>query len=159
MPSGWRGEHLNDIEIHDVGSRGLPWITLRIGFGVDIPGEYAGLGLAPYLPVPASARIVFAAEVTLGDHENLGEVLLVLRELKSGGGFVGQATHPLVKTEDPQSVLLSHSMLDDGNVAEPLLMMKRETPRPGGLTVTLKGLAFGNFADYPLWRFSRRETE
>ena len=157
MPSGWRGEHLDDIEIQDVGSRGLPWITLRIGFGVDIPGDYAGIGIAGYLPAPRGARIVLASEVTLGESENLSDVLMILRELKSGGGLVGQATRSLERTEDPQPVLLSHSMIDEGSVAEPVLMMKRESLGPGGLTVTLRGLAFGNLEDYPLWRF-RGET-
>ena len=159
MPSGWRAEHLNDIEIHDIGARGLPWITLRIGFGVDIPGEYAGLGIASYLPAPKAATIALVAEVTLGDGENLGDVLMIVRELKGGGDLVGQATRSLQRVEDPQSVIISHNMLAEGNVAEPVLMMKRESPGPGGLTVTLRGLAFGNIADYPLWRFSRRETE
>jgi hypothetical protein len=159
MPSGWRSEHLDDIEIHDVGSRGLPWITFHIGFGVDIPGEYAGLGMAPYLPAQKTAMIVLAAEVTLGEWRNLGDVLLIVRESKSGGGLVGQATRSLQRVEDPQSVVLSHSMIADGGVAEPILMLKRATPEPGGVTVTLRGLAFGNYADYPLWRFSRRETE
>ncbi len=159
LPSGWRGEHLNEIEIHDVGSRGSPWITLRIGFGVDIPGEYAGIGVATYLPAPKDARIVLSAEVTLGESENLGDVLMILREVQSGGGFVGQATRSLQMDEDPQSVLLTYSMTESGDLAEPVLMMKRRSIGPGGLTVTLRGLAFGNLADHPLWRFSRRETE
>jgi hypothetical protein len=159
MPSGWRSEHLDDIEIHDLGSRGLPWITFHIGFGADIPGEYAGLGMAAYLPAPKTATIVLAAQVTLGEWRNLDDVLLIVRESKSGGGLVGQATRSLERVEDPQSVVLSHSMIADGGVVEPILMMKRATPGSGGLTVTLRGLAFGNFADYPLWRFSPREIE
>ena len=158
LPSGWRNEHLSNIEILDVGSRGLPWITLRLDFSSDLPGEYAGLGVAAYLPAPKTARIVLAAEVTLNELENLGEALLILRESTSDGGFVGQATHALQKVEDAQSVVISYGMTTDG-VSAPILMMKRGSARPGGMTLTLRGLAFGNHADHPLWRFARRETE
>ena len=159
MPSGWRSEHLQDIEVYDVGFRGLPWITLRIGFGVDIPGEFAGLGMAAYLAAPKAARIAVVAEVTLGEWENVGDVLLILRESKSGGGLVGQAVRSLPKVEDSQSVSLSYTMIADGGVAEPILMLRRASSGAGGLTMTVRGLAFGNVADYPDWRFSWREFE
>ncbi len=79
LPGGWRAEHMEDMRIHDVGSRGRPWITLQMGFGVDIPGQFAGLGIAAYLPAPKSARVAIAAEVTLGEWDNIGDVLLILR--------------------------------------------------------------------------------
>jgi hypothetical protein len=154
MPSGWRGEHLQDIEILDVGSRGRPWITFRVGFGADIPGQFAGLGLALYLPAPKAARIALGAEVMLGEWDNIGDLLLVVRQLKRGGGLMGQATHPLGIVKSPQSASLLHSMTAEGCVAEPVLMIRRETVGAGGLTMTLRGLAFGNVADYPAWRFA-----
>jgi hypothetical protein len=154
LPSGWRGEHLRDIEILDIGSRGPPWITLRVGFGADIPGHFAGLGLAAYLPAPKAARIGLTAEVSLGDGDNIGDVLLLVRELKDGGGLIGQATQSLAPNRRNQIGALTHGMTAEGCVAEPVVMIRRESAGPGGLTVTFRGLAFGNVGDYPRWRIT-----
>jgi hypothetical protein len=156
MPTGWRAEHLQDLEIIDVGSRGGPWITLRMAFGADIPGEFAGLGIGSYLPAPATAKLALAVDVTLGEWANVGEVLLILRESRMGGGLVGQAARSLQMIEDPQRMSLSHGMIAEGGVAEPVLMMKRETADAGWLILTLRGLAFGNIANHPDWRFASR---
>jgi hypothetical protein len=154
MPGGWRAERLEDIEILDVGSRGRPWITPRIGSGADIPGQFAGLGLASYLPAPKAARVALAAEVTLGEWDDIADVLLIVRESKGGGGVLGQATRSLRIVKSPQSASMSHGMTTQGGVAEPVLMFRRETGGPGGPTVTFGGLAFGNVGDYPDWRFA-----
>jgi hypothetical protein len=154
LPSGWRGEHLRGIEIEDIGTRGRPWITVRVGFGADIPGEFAGLGVASYLTASKSATIALAAEVTLDAWDNIGDVLLVLRQWKGGGGLVGQATQSLRLVASAQTTSLSYEMTAEGAVAEPVLMIRRETVGAGGLTMTFRGLAFGNVADYPHWRFA-----
>ena len=154
MPSGWRGEHLSDVEILDVGSRGRPWITLRVGFGGDIPGQFAGLGLAHYLPAPKVATVALSTELMFGAWENIGDVLLVVRELKRGGGLVGQAMKSLRLAKSTQSASLSHVMATQDGVAEPVLMIRRAASGPGGLTITFTGLAFGIVGDYPEWRFA-----
>jgi len=154
MPSGWRSEHLEDIEVDDIGSQGRPWIRLRVGFGVDTPGQYAGVGLASYLPAPKASTIALAAEVTLGDRDNIAEVLLVIREYESGGGLLGQAAQSLNLVDGPQMVSVSYTMTTETSVAEPLLMIRRKTVGAVVLTVTVRGLAFGNTENYPYWRFS-----
>jgi hypothetical protein len=157
LPSGWRREHLETVEIHDVGSRERPWISMSLGFGAGDAGHFAGLGIAAHLPAPNAATIALAGEVTLDVWQNIGGAMLVLREARPGGDLVGQTLSSLRIHRDPQIISLSYDMTADDALIEPVLLIRRKTVDGGGLTLTLRGLAFGIVADYPRWRFGQGE--
>ena len=147
MPPGWRVEHLDGIRVLDVGFRGLPWITLELHFAAGISGDYAGIGLGPYLPAPKDAVVTLSTAVSLSALENVQAAFLVLREWRSGGEFVTQSI--LAATPGDSSVrALSRPMSDEGNIAEAVFLVKRHTHEAGRATVTLRGLAFGGLADH-----------
>ena len=147
LPPGWRVEHLDGIRVLDVGFRGLPWITLELHFAAGISGDYAGIGLGPYLPAPKDAVVTLSTAVSLSALENVQAAFLVLREWRSGGEFVTQSI--LAATPGDSSVrALSRPMSDEGNIAEAVFLVKRHTHEAGRATVTLRGLAFGGLADH-----------
>ena len=153
MPSGWRAEHLDAIEILDVGSRGSPWITLRLAFDAG-PTRFIGLGLASYLAAPRPAQVGLTAEITLEEWGNIGDLLLIIRELKIGGALVGQAMKSLRLAKTAQPASLTHRMTTPDGLAEPVVMIRPRQEGPGELTLTFRGLAFGKVEDYPHWRLA-----
>ncbi len=152
LPSGWRGEHTAEVKVMDVGSdAGKPSLAVSFKFNADVASEFIGLCLGPYLPVPRKAVVALAAHVTLAEWDNLAAALMIVREWREGGEFVGQSSRPLALREAPRIGLVAHQVGDETCLAEPVLMVKRRSAGPGGLTVTLVGVAFGNLYDHPRW--------
>lgn len=151
LPAGWRSENLANIEVLDLGSRQGPWITLRIGFDAKLPGEYAGLSLSPYLATVKGARIGLATRIEIGGGDNIGQTMLIVRELRAGGGLIGQTIRPVEMHPTPRDMTVSHVTVGEAAVTEPVLMLKRGAEGAGELELTLTGLAFGDVEHYPDW--------
>ena len=152
LPPGWRGEHTAEVEVLDIGSDGgKPSVVVNFKFDGDIASDYVGLCVGQYLPAPKDTVVLLSAKVSLAGWDNVGAAFMIVREWREGGEFVRQSRRPLALGDAPQIGMVALEVGAEGRVAEPMLMVKRQSAAPGSLTVTLGGLAFGSLYDHPRW--------
>jgi hypothetical protein len=152
LPPGWCGEQTTDVNVLDVSSsEEKPLLVVNFNFKGDVAGDYIGLSLGQYLPAAKDAVVVLAAEVTMTEWDNVEAAFVVVREWHDGGDFVRQSTRPLALGDAPQIGIVAHQVGGEARVTQPVLIAKRKSGAPGSLTLTFKGLAFGNLYDHPRW--------
>lgn len=152
LPPGWGGELTSGVNVLDVNlAGGKPSIVVSLNFNADTAGEYAGLCVGQYLSAPKDAVVVLALVVVITKPVNVGAASMVVREWEEGGEFACQSTRPLALRDTPQIGIVAHQVRGEARVTQPALMLKRLPGAPGSLTITLRGLAFGNLYDHPRW--------
>lgn len=152
LPVGWEGEHTASIRVLAVDSSDeRPWLTAEFGFDEKAEGEFIGLAIGPFLSAPKDAVAALAAEVTLAAWDNVSAALLVMREWRHAGQFMGQTNRGLALGPAPQVRVVAHQVTGKGRVVQPFLLARRAAAAPGNLTFTLRGVTFGNLYEHPRW--------
>jgi len=126
-------------------------MTITFDFAADIPGQYAGFSLGDYLPAPPSARVAITGAYSFEGWSNVELAVVLLREWRPGGAMVGQSAQSISIDGAQQFRTVVHRFSDEGGLAQPVFLIKRQSPGPGSASVTLRGLAFGLVDEYPGW--------
>jgi hypothetical protein len=152
LPHGWSGEHTTEVVVEDVNPAGeRPTVTLSLKFSGSAQSDFVGICVGQYLPVPRDAVVVLASEISFERRQNVAAGFVLLREFEEGGEFVRQSTRPLKLVDEPQIGLVAHEVQGDNRVIQPVILVRRQSAADGELSVTLRGLAFGNLYDNPRW--------
>lgn len=152
LPAGWAGEYTAKVEVLAVNSsQEKPSLTVKFEFDSDTEEDFFGLSVGQFLPAPKDSVVALAAEVTLIEWDNVVAAFMILREWRQGGQFMGQSNRPLSLSPASQIGLVAHLVGGKGRVIQPFLLVRRRSAAPGGVTVTLRGVAFGNLYDHPRW--------